>query len=171
MAAAWPVVEGDFLVGDRDGSVAICVLTSSELMEPLARVPGVAIAGSLQTANLGIERVVANVTGNPRIRFLVVGGRESKLFRPGQSLLALHAQGLDRAGRIVGAEGYQPVLASTEAASVELFREQVEVVDLIGEVGAGPLAERAAAASHLGLPAYRSRGRGGRPRAAGFKQI
>src|SRR5215831_15302431 len=39
----------------RPAPVAVCVLTSEELMAPLALTPGVAIAGEVQTANLGGE--------------------------------------------------------------------------------------------------------------------
>ena len=71
---------------------------------------GVAIAGQVQTANLGIERIILNVTANPSIRFLFLCGKESRLFRPGQTLGALLDNGIDPEGRVVGAQGYEPVL-------------------------------------------------------------
>src|SRR5229473_6293223 len=102
---AWPVVEGSYRVGDPAAPVAVCALTSDELLRPLAQVPGVAIAGEVQTANLGIERIILNVTANPSIRFLFLCGKDSRLFRQGQSLGALLENGVDEAGRIVDAEG------------------------------------------------------------------
>src|SRR5215469_11334853 len=82
----WPVVDGSYRLGDLQAPVAVCVLTSDELLTPMAALPGVAIAGEVQTANLGIERIVLNITANPAIRSLLLCGMESRLFRPGQSL-------------------------------------------------------------------------------------
>ncbi len=89
-APAWPVVAGTYRVGDPGGPVAVCALTSERLLEPLARLPGVAIAGQVYTANLGIERIVVNVTANPAIRFLVLCGRDSPLCRRSEHRLELH---------------------------------------------------------------------------------
>src|SRR5689334_13644029 len=86
---SWPAVEGSYRIGDPAAPVAVCVLTSDELLAPLAGMPGVAIAGEIQTANQGIDRIILNITTNPAIRFLLLCGKESRLFRPGQSLGAL----------------------------------------------------------------------------------
>lgn len=85
----WPVTTGTYIVGDRSGSVAVCALTSAELIAPLAAVPGVAIAGNVITPNLGIEKIIRNLTANPRIRFLLLCGQESAVFHPAQALGAL----------------------------------------------------------------------------------
>jgi tetrahydromethanopterin S-methyltransferase subunit A len=140
----WPVTDGSFVVGDPAAPVAVCVLTSADLMPALAALPGVAIAGEVQTANLGLERIVTNVVANPAIRFLLLCGKESKLFRPGQSLLALLDNGLDETGRITGALGYEPVLRGVPGDAVRRFRAQVEVADWTGEVDLAPLRERVA---------------------------
>src|SRR5712691_2487560 len=105
---SWPVVDGSYSVGDSTAPVAVCALTSDELLRPIALLPGVAIAGEVQTANLGIERIILNVTANPSIRFLLLCGKESRLFRPGQSLAALAENGVDTEGHIIGAQGYEP---------------------------------------------------------------
>jgi len=94
----------------------------------------VAIAGRVYTANLGIERIVVNLTANPRIRFLLLAGRESPIFQPGQTLGALAANGVGPEGRIIGAAGSQPVVASVSAERVAAFRAQVEVIDRRGEL-------------------------------------
>jgi tetrahydromethanopterin S-methyltransferase subunit A len=143
-ATSWPVVDGSYRVGNPQAAVAICVLTSDELMAPLALTPGVAIAGEVQTANLGIERIVRNVTTNPAIRFLLLCGKDSRLFRQGQSLGALVENGVDEAGRILGAEGYEPVLRNLTRPQIDLFRRQVELVDWVGEHDLGVLRERVA---------------------------
>jgi hypothetical protein len=54
----WPVTSGAYVVGDRHTTVAVCCLTSDELILPLARLAGVAIAGRVHTPNLGIEKII-----------------------------------------------------------------------------------------------------------------
>jgi len=130
---AWPVHPGGYVIGDPSSSVAVCTLSDAGLAEGAAALPGVAIAGRLYTANLGIERVIGNVTANPNIRFLLLCGRDSPLFRPGDALRALAANGTDARRRIRGTAGYMPTLAGVPAAAVESFRRQVDVVDRRGE--------------------------------------
>ena len=129
----WPVVDGAYVVGDPDAPVAICTLTTERLVEPAAQLPGVAIAGQVFTANEGIERIVTNLTANPAIRFLVVCGKDSKIFRPGQSLGALLENGIDSSGHIMGAAGYDPVLPASLAPRVDFLRRQIEVIDRTGD--------------------------------------
>jgi tetrahydromethanopterin S-methyltransferase subunit A len=129
----WPVIAGSYEVGDPQGPVAICTLTTESLIAPLVRLPGVAIAGKVYTANLGITRIVQNVTANPAIRFLLICGKDSPLFHPGQSLVALAERGVDADRRIVGAIGYEPVLSTLDPDRITQFRHQVEVVDWAGE--------------------------------------
>src|SRR5215472_2806332 len=150
---SWPEIEGTYVVGDPAAPVAVCVLTSPELMAPLAAAPGVAIAGEVQTANLGLERIVRNVVANPAIRFLLICGRESKLFRPGQSLAALLENGVDEAGQVRGALGHEPVLRSVPAEMVGRFREQVELVDWSGELDLAELCAQAESLARRRPPA------------------
>src|SRR5438132_12150207 len=111
-------------------------------MDPLAGLPGVAIAGMVYTANLGITRIILNVTTNPSIRFLLICGKESALFQPGQSLVALAENGVDDAKRIIGSAGYEPVLPTIASDQVDQFRKQVEVLDWTGEEDLQTLQER-----------------------------
>ena len=131
--AAWPVMPGTYQVGDPNGPVAVCALTSERLISPLVALPGVAIAGMVYTANLGITRIIVNITSNPAIRFLLICGKDSALFKPGQSLVALSEKGVDEKRRIIDAAGYDPILPSVDPQQVEQFRKQVEVLDWTGE--------------------------------------
>ena len=124
---------GTYQVGDPNGPVAVCALTSERLIGSLVALPGVAIAGMVYTANLGITRIIVNITSNPAIRFLLICGKDSALFKPGQSLVALAEKGVDDKRRIIGAAGYDPVLPSVDPEQVEQFRKQVEVLDWTGE--------------------------------------
>jgi tetrahydromethanopterin S-methyltransferase subunit A len=129
----WPVLAGSYQVGDPLAPVAVCALTSEKLIDPLAHLPGVAIAGKVYTANLGIEHIIVNIAANPAIRFLLICGKDSPLFRPGQSLVALAERGIDDQRQIVGALGYDPVLPTLSSAQVTSFRRQIEVIDWTGE--------------------------------------
>jgi tetrahydromethanopterin S-methyltransferase subunit A len=139
---SWPVIAGSYQVGDPQAPVAICALTSESLIAPLAHLPGVAITGKLYTANLGISRIVVNITANPAIRSLLICGKDSPLFRPGQSLVALAENGMDDQRQIIGATGYEPVLQTLTPEHVLRFRRQVEVIDWAGEEDVSNLERR-----------------------------
>jgi tetrahydromethanopterin S-methyltransferase subunit A len=138
----WPVVDGAYQVGNPREAVAICTLTDNDLIKVAARLPGVAIAGRVYTANLGLEKIVLNVTANPYIRFVLLCGRDSPLFHPGQTLSALCANGVTPDRRVVGAEGYLPVLGNVPLARIEQFRRQIELVDCTAQTDPEALATR-----------------------------
>ncbi len=130
--STWPVVPGAYVLGDPSAPVAVCVLTSPELLSPLARVPGVAIAGRVVTPNLGIEHIIRNVTANRALRFLLLCGKESPVFQPAQALRALLANGVTPDKRIIGAQGPLPVLRNLPEAQITAFCRQVELIDWTG---------------------------------------
>src|SRR5262249_14111882 len=125
--ASWPIIEGSYRIGDPAAPVAVCALTSDELLAPLAGIPAVPIAGEVQTRTLGIGRIIRKLPANPAIRFLLLCGKEPRLFRRGQSLSALIENGVDEASRIIGAEGYEPVLRTITPQQIATFRRQVEL--------------------------------------------
>ena len=129
----WPPLPGAYATGTPHGQIAVCTLASHELFAPLAKLPGVAIAGRVYSANLGIEKMIANVVANPSIRFLFVCGKESPYFRTGQALSALFTHGVASEGRIMEATGHMPVLSHIDITTIERFRKQVELVNCIGE--------------------------------------
>jgi tetrahydromethanopterin S-methyltransferase subunit A len=133
----WPPLPGSYRVLRYHAPVAVCTLNSEELVEPLANTKSeaIAIAGTLQTENLGIERLVTNVLANPFIRFVVVCGADSRQMighLPGQSLVALAREGVATNQRIIGAKGKRPVLRNLEPAAIDHFRRTVEMIDLVG---------------------------------------
>lgn len=133
----WPPFPGNFRVLDAAGDVAVCVLTSEALMEPLvvSRPSRAAIVGSVYTENLGLERMIANLIANTNITALVVCGADSRQrvgHLPGQSLMSLAANGVDERGRIVGAQGRRPVLKNIAHDAIEMFRREISIIDRIG---------------------------------------
>lgn len=120
--------------------VGVCTLTTRGLAERLRFAPGVAIAGPLMTANLGIEELVRSVLRERSIRVLLVCGRDSPLFMQGQSLAALVRHGVRKADRrIVGAAGHRPFLRGLRPSDVDAFRSRVRLVDLRGVLDSGRL--------------------------------
>ena len=122
----WPVVSGDYIVGDPESPVAVTTLASHN--EDIPAAAGAAIAGPCKTENLGIEKVVANIISNPNIRFLILCGAEVQGHITGQSIQALH-----------GATGAIPFVENIPMEGVERFQQQVELVDMIDNEDGGAI--------------------------------
>ena len=141
-ADGYPPEEGCYLRGNDYSPVAVVVILRWERektppsIEQLVRVAvesGAALAGTLQTENIGLEKVICNVVANPNIRFLVVCGPETPGHLVGDAILALASNGVDEGKRIVGAKAPTPFLFNLPLEFIERFREQVTVIDLIDE--------------------------------------
>lgn len=139
----WPPVVGEYFVLDKAASVAVSTLASVQLAEELAhRKPnGLAIAGKTETENIGIDKVIKNIVTSPTIRYLLIAGTEPKGHLTGKTLVALTENGIDENRRVIGSPGKRPILRNVSTAEIQAFREQVQVVDMIGcedldEIGA-----------------------------------
>ncbi|MBR3155883.1 MAG: tetrahydromethanopterin S-methyltransferase subunit A [Methanobrevibacter sp.] len=127
-ADGWPVISGDYIVGDPESPVAVTTLASH--IE--AELSGAAIAGPCKTENLGIEKVVANIISNPNIRFLILAGAEVQGHITGQSIQALYDNGADPdKKKITGATGAIPFVENVPLEGIERFQQQLEIIDLI----------------------------------------
>ena len=141
-SADYPPEEGCYLRGNDYSPVAVLVILKYERektppgIEQLVRTgveSGAALAGTLQTENLGLEKVICNLVANPNIRYLVVCGPESPGHHVGETILALVKNGLDAHKRIIGTTAPTPYLFNIPLESVERFRKQITVIDLINE--------------------------------------
>lgn len=133
-----------YLQGDPASSVAICTLSSHDLLEKLASSPTgqrAAIIGPLETENLGIERMLTTLLERPRIRWLVVCGDESRGRYQGQALRCLFEQGLAPDGTILGARSRRAWVRSVAPEHVEVARHQVRLRDLTGTHDLGAIAD------------------------------
>ncbi|MBE6512099.1 MAG: tetrahydromethanopterin S-methyltransferase subunit A [Methanobrevibacter olleyae] len=129
-AENWPVITGDYIVGDPESPVAVATLASH--IEEIPSAAGAAIAGPCKTENLGIEKVVANIISNPNIRFLILCGAEVQGHITGQSIQALYENSCDEEKkRIIGATGAIPYVENLPMDSIERFQNQVQLIDLI----------------------------------------
>ena len=139
-ASGWPIVQGDFHTGDPNSPVAV-VTMGSHLDEAAICSAGAAIAGSCKTENLGLEKVIANVISNPNIRFVTTCGTEVKGHLSGQSLIALHQNGVD-GGKIVGSKGAIPFIENLSGDHIKRFQEQVEFVDIMESEDVGAISAK-----------------------------
>jgi tetrahydromethanopterin S-methyltransferase subunit A len=130
----WPPVVGEYFVLDKSLPVAVSTLASAQLAEDLAhRKPnGLAIVGKTETENIGIDKVIKNVVTNSTLRYLIVAGIDPKGHLAGKTLLALAENGVDENGRVVGSPGKRPILRNVSIPEIQAFREQVQVIDMIG---------------------------------------
>jgi tetrahydromethanopterin S-methyltransferase subunit A len=128
-ASGWPIVKGDFNPGDPNSPVAV-MTCGSHLDEKGICEKGAAICGSCKTENLGLEKVIANIISNPNIRFILLCGTEVKGHLAGQTMVALHKNGV-KDGRVVGAEGAIPFIENLADDAIKRFQEQCELVNIM----------------------------------------
>ena len=119
---------GEFTACDSNSNVAVVLLNIE-----YTPVDKVAIYGSLKTENIGVEKIVANVISNPNIRYLLVIGDEIRGHRSGNSLISLSKNGIDEDKRIINAPGAIPYIENLNIEAIERFRDQIKVIDLIGQ--------------------------------------
>ena len=141
-AAGYPPEEGCYLRGNDYSPVAVVVILRRPRdetppdIEKLVRAgveSGGALAGTLQTENVGLEKVICNIVANPNIRYLVVCGPESPGHLVGGAIAALSANGVDANKRIIGAEAPTPYLFNVPGEFIDRFRDQITVIDLVNE--------------------------------------
>jgi len=128
-ASGWPIIKGDYHQGSPESCVAVCTF-GSHLDEEGICEAGAALCGSCKTENLGIEKLIANTVSNPNIRFLIFAGTEVKGHLSANSLLALHANGVED-GRIVNSNGAIPFIENLDDAAISRFMEQVEAINIM----------------------------------------
>ena len=141
-ALEYPPEEGCYLRGNDYSPVAVVVILrwtrekTPPDIENLVRVAvesGAALAGTLQTENIGLDKVICNIVSNPNIRHLIICGPESPGHLVGDTILALAENGTDDRRQIIGAKAPTPYLFNIPPEFVERFRKQVEVINLVNE--------------------------------------
>ena len=129
-----PIREEIFL-GDNESSIAICTLSSIDLLKEIARsdlMEKIAVSGRLLSENKGIDALIRYIIKNQNIHTLIVCGKEVIGHKTGHSLLSLHKYGIDGSNRIVNSYSPNPFLTISEL-DVEKFQKQITIVNLIGE--------------------------------------
>jgi tetrahydromethanopterin S-methyltransferase subunit A len=120
----WPPVKGDYTVINPKSRISVVTLASD--MAPL---PDVCMMGSCKTENLGIEKIIANTISNSNIRYILVCGQESRGHLSGNTLLAIHKNGINENGQIIGSDGAIPFIENVPVKAIDRFRQQIELID------------------------------------------
>lgn len=128
-AIGWPVLKGEYEIGNPHDCVAV-ITCGSHLPAGPHLSAGASITGPCKTENIGVEKVVANIISNPNIRFLLVTGSEVKGHITGDAMVKMHANGTSE-NRIVDAKGAIPYIENLTSEAIARFQEQVECINLI----------------------------------------
>ena len=135
----YPPEEGRFVRGNDFSPVAVAVILNCDAdkipsdLERLVRAgveTGAALSGTVQTENIGFEKIICNIVANPNIRYLILAGPESEGHMTGQALKALMQNGIDEKKSIIGTEAPHPFLYNLPLEFIERFRKQLTLIDL-----------------------------------------
>jgi tetrahydromethanopterin S-methyltransferase subunit A len=135
----YPPEEGRYIRGNDFSPVAIAIILNCDAdkipsdLEKLVRAgieSGAVLSGTVQTENIGFEKIVCNIVANPNIRYLIVGGPESEGHLTGEALKALILNGVDEKKRIIGTNAPHPFLFNLPMELIERFRMQISLIDL-----------------------------------------
>jgi tetrahydromethanopterin S-methyltransferase subunit A len=135
----YPPEEGRYIRGNDFSPVAVMIILNRDAdkippeIEKLVRAgveSGAALSGTVQTENIGFEKLVCNIVANPNIRYLILGGPESEGHLTGAAMKALIFNGVDEKKRILGTEAPHPFLFNLPMEFIERFRAQISLVDL-----------------------------------------
>lgn len=135
----YPPEEGRYIRGNDFSPVALMIILNRDgdkiptEIEKLVRAgveSGAALSGTVQTENIGFEKLICNIVANPNIRYLILGGPESEGHLTGDAMKALIFNGVDEKKCILGTEAPHPLLFNLPMEFIERFRAQISLVDL-----------------------------------------
>lgn len=136
---SYPPEEGRYIRGNDSSPVAVAIILNYDDdkiptdIEKLVRAgieSGAALSGTVQTPNIGFEKMICNVVANPNIRYLIMGGPESEGHLTGEALKALFLNGVDEKNRILGTNAHHPFLYNLPIMFVKRLLSQVTLIDL-----------------------------------------
>ena len=137
--SSYPPEEGRYLRGNDSSPVAVVVVLSRDEdkiprdIEELVRAgveSGAALSGTVQTENIGFEKIICNIVANPNIRYIILSGPESEGHLTGEAFKALFENGVDEQKQIIGTEAPHPILYNLPMEFIDRFRKQVSLIDL-----------------------------------------
>lgn len=135
----YPPEDGRYLRGNDFSPVAVAVILNCDAekippeIENLVRAgieAGAALSGTVQTENIGFEKIVCNIVANSNMRYLIVAGPESAGHLTGEALKALIHNGVDGKKRIIGTDAPHPFLFNISTEMIDRFRKQLSLIDL-----------------------------------------
>ena len=118
-----------------DSSIAVCTLSSIDLLKKLANseiLSHVSIAGRLLSENKGIDSIIKYVNKNQKINIIIVCGKEVWGHKAGHTLFQLHKHGVDKNNRIINSTSPDPYLTVSKS-QIHYFQNNITLVNLINE--------------------------------------
>lgn len=135
----YPLEQGRYIRGNDFSPVAVAIILTCEPektppeIENLVRAgaeSGAALSGTVQTENIGFEKIICNIVSNPNIRYLILGGPESEGHLTGEAMKALVSNGIDEKRRIIGTSSPHPFLFNIKMEMIDRFRKQISLIDI-----------------------------------------
>jgi tetrahydromethanopterin S-methyltransferase subunit A len=130
----FPVPEESYR-GDPNSSIAVCTLSSIDLLKKLANseiLNHLSIAGRLLSENKGIDSIIEHVNKNQKITTIIVCGKEVWGHKAGHSLFQLYKNGVDKNNRIINSTSPDPYLTVSKS-QIKYFQNKITLVNLINE--------------------------------------
>ncbi len=121
--------------GNLDSSIAICTLSSIDLLKKLANseiLNHISIVGRLLSENKGIDSIIKHVNKNQKITTIIVCGKEVWGHKAGHTLFQLHNYGVDKNNRIINSTSPDPYLTVSKS-QIQYFQNNITLVNLINE--------------------------------------
>ena len=132
--AILPINE-EFYLGNSKSSVAICTLSSINLLKNFANseiLNEISIVGRLLSENKGIDSIIKYVNENPQVNSIIVCGKEVWGHKSGHSLFELHKNGVDQNNKIINSTSPDPYLTVSESET-KYFQENIRLVNMINQ--------------------------------------
>jgi tetrahydromethanopterin S-methyltransferase subunit A len=135
----YPIEPGRYIRGNDYSPAAVAIILNTdedkippeiELLVRAGVESGAALSGTVQTPNIGFEKMICNILANPNIRYLILGGPESDGHQTGAALKALIANGIDGKKKIIGTDALHACLYNIPPEFIDRFRKQVSLIDL-----------------------------------------
>jgi len=126
-------INEEFYLGNSDSSIAICTLSSIDLLKNFANseiLNQISIVGRLLSENKGIDSIIKYVNKNPKVDTIIICGKEVWGHKSGHSLFQLHKNGTDQNNRIIDSTSPDPFLTVSKS-EIKYFQDNVNLVDLI----------------------------------------
>lgn len=133
-------INHEYYMGKRDKEIAICTLSSIQLLEDIGKsseiMNRILIVGRLLSENKGIDAIIKFTLTHHELHYIIICGKEVRGHQAGQALLSLYENGINNNNTdirsIIEAKGPYPVLTSSWE-DIIAFRKQIRrIYNLIG---------------------------------------
>ena len=126
---SWPIFYKELLnIGDLDSNVALCTLwTQKDIISKKVPKEKYSVCANLYTAQ-GINFLIKNILANPKIRYIILCGKEMN--DSGTALMNLMNKGIDDKRKIMDSNAY--IDSNISSDMIEKFRGNVKLIDMRG---------------------------------------